>query len=68
MSRQLNLGDRVRVTSANTMPGYQPGDAGTVKDGPHPAANGGHYYIVHMDNDVGGSPIVFMTEEIEVAD
>ncbi len=68
MSRNLTPGQRVRVTGANAMPSYRRGDTGTVKDGPWPLAAGGHYYVVQMDNDFGGGPVVFMSDEIEPAE
>ena len=65
----LKQGYRVRVTRANAMPGFQPGEVGTLKGGPFPASMGGYYYLVRMDKDeVDGDPIVFLAEEIEVVD
>ena len=63
----MKPGDRVRLTTANTMPGYGPGDEGTIKQGPHPAPAGGHYYVVQMDHDAGSGPVIFLSEEIEPA-
>lgn len=68
MNGKLKPGMRVRVTTANAMPGFRPGDTGTLKEGPYPSAIGGHYYVVQMDNDVGGGPAIFMAEEIEPAE
>jgi hypothetical protein len=68
MSRTfLKAGDRVRITSANAMPGYRLGDTGTVDHGPCPAATGDHYYVVQMDDD-GDGPVIFLAEEIESVD
>jgi hypothetical protein len=67
MSRKLSRGDRVRLTTANSMLGFKPGEEGTIKQGPYPALAGGHYYIVQMDNDAGGGPTIFLEEEIELA-
>lgn len=58
----------MRVTRANAMPSYEPGDTGTIKEGPYPAPHGGDYYIVQMDHDAGSGPTIFMAEEIELAD
>jgi hypothetical protein len=66
MSRKLKPGDRVRVTSANALPGYRPGDTGTVKDGPWPGVVC-DYYAVQMDNK-GDDPVVFLAGEIEPVD
>lgn len=68
MSRNLKPGQRVRVSRANTLPSYQPGDSGTIKEGPYPAPHGGHYYIVQMGQDTGIGPAIFLAEEIEGAD
>jgi hypothetical protein len=54
------------VTGVKNVSGYRPGDTGTVKEGPHPAAAGGHYYIVQMDKR-GEESIIFMDDEIEPA-
>jgi hypothetical protein len=66
MNHELKAGDRVRVTGVKNVSGYRPGDTGTVKEGPHPAAAGGHYYIVQMDKR-GEESIIFMDDEIEPA-
>jgi len=68
MKRALKSGERVRITSANNMPGFHPGDLGTIKEGPYPAPQGGEYYIVQMDKDVGSGPTIFLAEEIESSD
>ncbi len=66
MSHELKSGDRIRVTGIKNVPGFRPGDTGTVKDGPHPMTAGGHYYIVQMDKK-GEESILFRAEEIEPA-
>jgi hypothetical protein len=68
MSSHLKPGDRVRLTSDDTMSGFSPGDEGTIKQGPHPSPAGGHYYIVQMDNNIDSGPAIFMTDEFESAD
>ena len=68
MSRVLKPGDRVRVISANAVPSYQPGDTGTVLQGPNPAPMGGHYYVVQMDKDTDKVQIAFLAGQIEAAD
>jgi hypothetical protein len=68
MSSHLKPGDRVRLTSADTMSGFSPGDEGTSKQGPHPAPVGGHYDIVQMDNDIDSGPAIVITDEFEPAD
>jgi hypothetical protein len=49
------------VTGSGTLPGYHPGDKGTVKQGPYPAPSGGHYDIAQMANHAGGTD--FTTRE-----
>jgi hypothetical protein len=66
MSRTLQAGDRVRVTVRNRVPGYQPGDKGTLLRGPRTADGDPPYYIVMMDKDgLQGTGIVFAADEIE---
>ena len=66
MSRELKPGDRVRVTVRNRMPGYQPGDKGTVMRETEVGPSRQRYYTVAMDKDdpaKGG--VVFRFDEIE---
>jgi hypothetical protein len=66
MSRTLNAGDRVRVTVRNRVPGYQPGDKGTVLRGPKSPDGDPPYYIVVMDKDgLGRTGVVFAVDEVE---
>ncbi len=64
---ELIPGDRVRVTSTKTTPGYRRGDTGIVKDGPHPTVTGNLYYVVQMD-DEDHEWIMFLVGEIEPLD
>lgn len=67
MKHQLKPGDRVRVTTQNTMPGHQPGDKGTVLAGPIFRGSNEPYYIVAMDK--GGAAktsTIFGAAEIEL--
>ena len=66
MSRELQRGQRVRVTARNRLAGYQPGDKGTVLRMSTATLNGEHYYSVAMDKDdliITGA--VFKEGEIE---
>jgi hypothetical protein len=67
MSRELNPGDRVRVTVANRRHGYQPGETGTVTHAPNVPVHEEPYYIVAMDKDGPVSTaVVFTAGEIEL--
>jgi hypothetical protein len=67
MSRQLKLGDRVRVTARSRKEGYQPGDQGTVTHAPKVPLHQEPYYIVAMDKDGPTRTAVVFTEgEIEL--
>ena len=66
MSRELQRGQRVRVTVRNRLAGYQPGDKGTVLRVSTSTLNGEHSYSVAMDKDdliITGA--VFKEGEIE---
>jgi hypothetical protein len=66
MPRELQPGDRVRVTVANRVPGYQPGDRGTVQRAVISTATGVSHYLVMMDkDDPAKSGGVFAGDEIE---
>jgi hypothetical protein len=49
MSRNLKPGDRVHVTIANRVPGYQAGGMGTVQREIVSATQGTLFYLVAMD-------------------
>jgi hypothetical protein len=66
MHSELKPGDRVRVRSANVLPGLQPGATGTIEQGPFTSLIGRPYYVVRMDEDVGDGLIVVMAGEIVV--
>ena len=55
MSLELERGDRVRITPMNSVPGYWPGEKGTVIWGPNEAA-GVIYYVVVMDHSPNCRP------------
>jgi hypothetical protein len=66
MSRTLNAGDRVRVTVRNRVPGFKPGDKGTILSGPRSPDGDPPYYIVVMDRDgLQRTGVVFAADEIE---
>jgi hypothetical protein len=68
MPEQLKVGDRVRVTAGSRTRGYQPGDTGTVLEGPSPYAGGGGAvsYVVAMDKDgPSRTSVVFNADEVE---
>jgi hypothetical protein len=66
MSRTLNAGDRVRVTVRNRVPGFQPGDKGTILSGPKSPDVDPPYYIVVMDKDgLQRTGVVFAADEVE---
>jgi hypothetical protein len=67
VSDPLKPGDRVRVTVRNRMPGYQPGDKGTVMRETEVGPNRQRYYTVAMDkDDPSQSWAVFTEDEIEL--
>ena len=67
MSDQLKFGDRVRVSQHSHVRGYQPGDQGTVLEGPASyAGDAQQSYVVAMDKDgPGRTSIIFRADEIE---
>jgi hypothetical protein len=67
MSVTLNPGDRVRLTSANRLPGYHPGDTGSILGVvPNPIGGTNPSYTVAMDkNGPSAEPALFAEDEIE---
>jgi hypothetical protein len=66
MSRELQTGQRVRVTACNRMAYYQPGDKGTVWCKSLRDSTGGRYYLVAMDKDgPDATERIFLADEIE---
>ena len=67
MSLTLKLGDRVRVTRANRLPGYHTGDRGTILGVvPNPIGGTNPSYTVAMDkNSPSAEPALFAEDEIE---
>jgi hypothetical protein len=64
----LKKGDRVRITALIRVPGYQPGDKGTViwAWGAKCLAGGkGGYYVVGMDKNPTPGGATFFPDEIE---
>ena len=65
MSRQLQPGQRVRVTMRNRAARYQPGDTGTLLRS-SVSATGERFYTVAIDmDDPATSGAVFAEREIE---
>ena len=65
MSRELNVGDRVRVTAHNRIAGYHAGDKGTVLHVARSAV-GRRYYLVAMDKgELDSTGVIFTVGEIE---
>ncbi len=58
-------GDRVRVTAANQVPGYQPGDKGTVVWEVRSTVQGKLYAVMMDKDDPQGTCPVFSAAEIE---
>ena len=67
MSDALKPGDRVRLTSANRLPGYRPGDRGTIVGVvPNPVGDRLPCYTAAMDkNSPSATPALFAEDEIE---
>ena len=67
MSGALKPGDHVRLTSANRLPGYRPGDRGTVVGVvPNPVGGNLPSYTVAMDkNSPSAVPALLAEDEIE---
>jgi hypothetical protein len=59
----LKPGDRVQVTKANRVPGYQPGDMGTLLWVAGAEGEVNHFVVV-MDRDTEQPPVVFTVDEI----
>ena len=67
MSDALKPGDRVRLTSANRLPGYRPGDRGTVV-GVVPNPVGGNlpsYAVARDKNSPSAEPALLAEDEIQ---
>ena len=57
MSRELKMGDCVRITSRSRVEGYQPGDKGVVLEGPAVYAGASDTsYVVAMDKGGPAAP------------
>jgi hypothetical protein len=67
MCADLKPGDRVRLTSANRLPGYHPGERGRVVGVvSNPAGGSLPCYAVAMDkNGPSAGPALFAADEIE---
>ena len=67
MPEEFKPGDRVRLTGANRVGGYRPGDRGTVwKVLADPAGGEGRIYFVEIDADgIPGAAIAFADYEVE---
>jgi hypothetical protein len=65
MSQELQIGDRVRVTTERQVHGYQPGSRGVVRSGPTTDKSGKTYYSVSMDKDDKNDTTHFLADEIE---
>ena len=62
----LRVGDRVHVTAASHVPGYHPGEKGTVVRTSPPASTSVPYFIVAMDKyRPRTGRVVFTVHEIE---
>ena len=61
----LHKGDVVRVTRANRMSRYEPGDKGMIVMGPKGLGSGRLYYLVLMDKDDPLHLVIFTDDEIE---
>ena len=62
---RLRQGDVVRVTKANRMQRYQPGDKGMIVMGPKGLGSARLYYLVVMDKDDPLHFVIFTVDEIE---
>jgi hypothetical protein len=65
MIQELQIGDRVLVTTKRPVHGYQPGCGGTVQSGPTTNKGGKIYYVVRMDKDSDNDGTIFLADEIE---
>jgi hypothetical protein len=69
MSAPLKVGDIVRVTRRNRVPGYSPGDKGWVAAGPKfLPGRAVPYYLVAMERDGWSRTVPFDEGEIVAAD
>ena len=64
---RLRQGDVVRVTKANRMQRYQPGDKGMIVMGPKGLGSARFYYLVTMHKDDPLRIVIFTEDEIEPA-
>jgi hypothetical protein len=65
-TRELKVGDRVRVTTRNRRETYHAGDKGTVVLGPMNSDGDAHYYFVSMGKGgTAGTMVLFAEDEIE---
>lgn len=65
MSQELQIGDRVRVTTERPVHGYQSGCRGTVQSGPTTGRGGKIHFVVGMDKDSENDGTIFLADEIE---
>jgi hypothetical protein len=67
MSRELKVGDLIRIRGENGVKGYRPGDRGQVLfRASSPTLDGKRFYTVAMDkDDMAPEWIVFTEDEIE---
>jgi hypothetical protein len=65
MSRELKIGDRVRVSEHYREEDYQPGDQGRVCWVVPASVSGRSVYVVAMDKDSSGLEGYFLAGEIE---
>ena len=68
VSRELKVGDWVRVTWRNRLWRCRPGETGTIVRLPQGAGEEGQFYLVAMDQDPPGSVTAFRPGEIEADD
>ena len=61
----LRKGDVVRVTRANRMSRYKPGDKGMIVMGPKGLGSARLYYLVMMYKDDPQRIVIFTEDEIE---
>jgi hypothetical protein len=62
---RLKVGDRVRVTAASRVSGYDPGDKGMLWRRSLSASGNEIYYLVQMDKNPAGNAVTFIAGEIE---
>jgi hypothetical protein len=61
----LKRGDRVRVTAASHVSGYDTGDKGILWRRTMSARGNEIYYLVQMDKNPAGNAVTFIADEIE---